>query len=80
MLLRIEVFARGPTSGRTTATLSRMELECPACGSDRVIPLSFPPVVRDEILIATPERPIAKCVECGHRLSALEVSVQETKG
>lgn len=48
---------------------------CPDCGSDRVILLTFP---QDEFIgDQVGERPLAKCAECGHRLTVAEVAVQE---
>lgn len=47
-----------------------LELECPSCGSDRVIGLVFPQDLVGEILVEMPERPLAKCAECGQRLTA----------
>jgi hypothetical protein len=48
---------------------------CPACGSDRVILLTFPQdeYMGDEFF----ERPLAKCVVCRHQLTADEVAAQE---
>jgi hypothetical protein len=53
----------------------RVELECPACGSDRVLRLAFPRVA-DELLVEMPERALGKCDDCGHRLTAVEVATQ----
>lgn len=39
---------------------------CPACGSDRLIPLTFGSV-RGNDRIDLPRRPVAKCVDCGER-------------
>jgi hypothetical protein len=39
---------------------------CPACGSGRLIPLTFGSVLRNE-RIDMPSRPVAKCVDCGER-------------
>jgi hypothetical protein len=50
-------------------------LLCPACRDDRVVPLTFPAVL-GEIMVEMPDRPIAKCVGCGHRLSAREIEDQ----
>jgi DNA-directed RNA polymerase subunit RPC12/RpoP len=41
-------------------------LICPACGSDRLIPLTFGTVLADD----RPDlerRPVAKCADCGER-------------
>jgi hypothetical protein len=51
-------------------------LVCPKCESDRVIPLTFPPALGD-VFVGMPDRPVAKCAACGHRLSAREVTAQE---
>ena len=57
-----------------------LELLCPSCGSDQVIPLNLPQDgVHGEILREMPERPLAKCIECGHRLTAAEVAAQEER-
>jgi len=55
----------------------REELECPACGSDRVLRLAFPRVA-DELLVEMPERALGKCDDCGHRLTAVEVQLRST--
>ncbi len=52
-------------------------LVCANCASDRVIPLTFPSVLVEEIFLKAPDRPVAKCVDCGHRLTAAEVATQE---
>lgn len=48
---------------------------CPLCGSERVIPLTFPPglgsVVRDD----KDELPIAKCTVCSHRFYDGEIEL-----
>jgi hypothetical protein len=41
--------------------------DCPVCGSDRLIPLSFPSN-GEEILDEVGERPHAKCAVCGNRI------------
>jgi hypothetical protein len=43
---------------------------CPACGSDRVIPLSFPPPWRHDRHLGQREAepiPVIKCIRCGER-------------
>jgi hypothetical protein len=43
---------------------------CPACGSDRLIPLSFGPPWRNDRFLGQPEadlRPVIKCIRCGER-------------
>lgn len=52
-------------------------LLCTKCGSDRVVPLTFPSVLIEQVYVEAPERPLAKCVECGYRLTAAEVTRQE---
>jgi DNA-directed RNA polymerase subunit RPC12/RpoP len=51
-------------------------LVCPACGADRLIPLTFPMHQRE----AGPEvvclRPVAKCSGCGERIFAKVVARQ----
>ena len=42
---------------------------CPLCGSDRVIPLSFPSD-GEEIVDELGERPHAKCAVCSNRIYA----------
>ena len=59
-----------------TLRLLRVMLICPKCESDRVIPLTFPPDL-GEITVGMPDRPVAKCADCGHELSAGEVTAQE---
>jgi ssDNA-binding Zn-finger/Zn-ribbon topoisomerase 1 len=54
----------------------RVELDCPACGSDRVLPLAFPRVA-EELVVEMPERALGKCGDCGHRLTAVEIATQE---
>ncbi len=46
------------------------KLHCPACGADRLIPLTFPVYRResgDEVQL---RRPMAKCFGCGERIYA----------
>ena len=52
-------------------------LLCSQCGSDRVLPLTFPSVLIEQLFLEAPERPLAKCVDCGYRLTAAEVTAQE---
>jgi len=74
--------AMGPQGDRQrldpSARLVGVELVCPACRSDRVIPLNFP-LVFGGIILDMPERPIAKCMDCGYRLSAQDVVAQEMR-
>jgi DNA-directed RNA polymerase subunit RPC12/RpoP len=39
---------------------------CPACGSDRLIPLTFGSVLGND-RTDLPRRPVAKCADCGKR-------------
>ena len=43
---------------------------CPACGADRLIPLSFPQFQPEAGPAAAFRRPIAKCCACGERIFA----------
>lgn len=52
-------------------------LVCASCGSDRVLPLTFPSVLVEALFIEAPDRPVAKCVDCSYRLVAAEVTAQE---
>lgn len=61
---------------RPETIAAAMVLVCPMCAGDRVIPLTFETVI-GEMLAQLPERPIAKCASCGHRLTAREVTAQE---
>jgi len=48
---------------------------CPLCGSDRLIPLTFP---QDEFLgDEVGDRPLAKCSICGHRIYDADVLIRE---
>jgi hypothetical protein len=43
---------------------------CPACGSDRLIPLNFSPPRRRDRYLGQPESeplPVIKCIGCGAR-------------
>ena len=64
------------TATPAAATMGGMEWRCPSCGSARVIPLTFPPGAGIG-LAELPERPLAKCAECGYRLTAGEIEAQE---
>lgn len=57
--------------------LWRAMLLCASCGSERVIPLTFPSVLVEQVFLEAPDRPVAKCVDCSHRLTAAEVAAQE---
>jgi hypothetical protein len=52
-------------------------LVCANCASDRVIPLTFPTVLIEQLFLEASDRPVAKCVDCGYRLTAAEVTAQE---
>ena len=66
---------------RDTAKVRDVELVCPACRSDRAIPMTFAPSELIEIVVDTPDRPLAECAECGYWLSTREVEAQkETQG
>ena len=52
-------------------------LVCVNCGSDRVVPLTFPSTLVEQLFLEAPDRPIAKCVDCSHRITAAEVNAQE---
>jgi DNA-directed RNA polymerase subunit RPC12/RpoP len=41
-------------------------VRCPACGSDRLIPLTFGTVTAED-RIDVERRPVAKCADCGER-------------
>jgi DNA-directed RNA polymerase subunit RPC12/RpoP len=46
-------------------------IRCPICGSERVILLTFDRAAAD--MLPDAERPLAKCVNCGHRLTTQQV-------
>jgi hypothetical protein len=52
-------------------------LVCANCGSDRVLPLTFHTAVVEQLFLQAPDRPVAKCVDCSHRMTAAEVTAQE---
>lgn len=47
---------------------------CPLCGSERVVPMSFP---QDEATSEVEEQPVLKCAVCGHRLFDAEASAAD---
>jgi len=48
---------------------------CPLCGSERLIPLTFP---QDEFIgVEVEDRPVAKCSICGHRIYDADVLIPE---
>ena len=52
-------------------------LVCASCGSNRVLPLTFPSVLVEQLFLEAPDRPVAKCVDCSYRMTAAEVTAQE---
>jgi hypothetical protein len=54
-------------------------LVCTNCGSDRVLPLTFPSVLVEQLFLEATDRPVAKCVDCSHRMTAAEVTAQEER-
>jgi hypothetical protein len=54
-------------------------LVCTNCGSDRVLPLTFPSVLVEQLFLEATDRPAAKCVDCSHRMIAAEVTAQEER-
>lgn len=52
-------------------------LLCANCGSDRLLPMTFPSVLVEQLFLDAPDRPAAKCVDCGYRMTAAEVTAQE---
>jgi uncharacterized Zn finger protein len=51
-----------------------MYSDCPNCGSDRLVPLSFLPSQGDDEAPVFFDPPVAKCPDCGHRLSAADLA------
>jgi hypothetical protein len=43
---------------------------CPACGSERLIPMSFP---EDEATNEVRSQPVLKCAACGHLVYDTEI-------
>ena len=52
--------------------------ECPNCGSDRLVPLSFLPGQGDVEVPLAADPPVAKCPDCGHRLLAAEFAEESS--
>jgi hypothetical protein len=52
-------------------------LLCPQCGSDRILPLTFPSTLIEQLFLEAPDRPVAKCVDCSRLVTAAEVTGQE---
>lgn len=48
---------------------------CPRCASKRVVLLKFPEEESGRHEVAA--RPIARCADCGHRLTPEEITTQE---
>lgn len=40
-------------------------------------PLTFPSTLVEQLFLEAPDRPIAKCVDCSHRMTAADVTKQE---
>src|ERR1700693_1868882 len=57
----------GQTRIRQPARVTAIVLVCPACGADRLIPLTFPMHEREAGPEAVFVRPMAKCSGCGER-------------
>lgn len=49
---------------------------CPACGADRLIPLTFPIYQRRSGPEVVLRRPLAKCASCGERVFAQIIARQ----
>jgi DNA-directed RNA polymerase subunit RPC12/RpoP len=49
---------------------------CPACGADRLIPLTFPIYRRQAGPEVVLRRPLAKCSSCGERMFAEVIARQ----
>ncbi|MFZ0179332.1 MAG: hypothetical protein WAL84_05585 [Candidatus Dormiibacterota bacterium] len=61
---------------RQRGTVTAIVLVCPACGADRLIPLTFPVYQREagpEVIVV---RPMAKCSGCGERIFAKIIARQ----
>ena|ERR1700686_2337619 len=61
---------------RQRGTVTAIVLVCPACGADRLIPLTFPVYQREagpEVIVV---RPMAKCSGCGERIFAKIIAQQ----
>jgi DNA-directed RNA polymerase subunit RPC12/RpoP len=48
---------------------------CPRCASRRVVLLTFPD--DESVRTKSPLQPIARCADCGHRLTPQEITSQE---
>jgi hypothetical protein len=59
-------------------------IECPKCGADKLIPLTFPVYQREQGPEVVFRRPMAKCSGCGERIYARIIARQalpiETEG
>jgi hypothetical protein len=61
---------------RPRVRVTAIVLVCPACGADRLIPLTFPVYQREagpEVVLV---RPMAKCSGCGERIFAKIIARQ----
>jgi hypothetical protein len=61
---------------RRRGTVTAIVLVCPACGADRLIPLTFSVYKREagpEVVVV---RPMAKCSGCGERIFAKIIARQ----
>jgi DNA-directed RNA polymerase subunit RPC12/RpoP len=72
-------FLGQPTSvGRVSSTWGVFPggmIICPRCASRRVVLLTFP---EDEpVRTKSAPQPIARCADCGHRLTPQEITTQE---
>jgi hypothetical protein len=69
--------APGQTSISALCDYAVAMLRCPTCGSERLVPLTFPSVLVEALFVEAPDRPVAKCVDCSLRLTAADVAAQE---
>jgi hypothetical protein len=75
--LPIPALVRWRTDGRGTSWHDgRAVIECPKCGADRLIPLTFPVYQREQGREVVFRRPMAKCSGCGERVYARVVATQ----
>jgi hypothetical protein len=51
-------------------------IECPNCGADKLIPLTFPVYRRETGPEVVLRRPLAKCSGCGERIYARIIARQ----
>ena len=62
--------------GRSRVRVTAIVLVCPACGADRLIPLTFPVYQREAGPDVIVVRPMAKCSGCGERIFAKIIARQ----